>query len=104
MAALLLAATSAADAITVGLLALLAGPVAERGLAPRGDRVAAGRVVGLAAAVRVVDRVHRDAAALRALALVPAATGLADLHVLVLGVGQHADRAAALGADHPHLR
>ena len=59
-------------------------------------------MVGLAAAVRVVDRVHRDAAALRALALVAVAPGLADLHVLVLGVGEHADR-AALGADEPHL-
>src|SRR6202000_2472440 len=56
---LLLAATSAADDVTVGLLALLAGAVAERRLAPRGDRVATGRVVSLAAAVRVVDRVHR---------------------------------------------
>ena len=67
----------AADDQGVGLLALLAGPVAERRLAPRGHGVAAGGVVGLAAAVRVVDRVHRDAARLRALAAVAAAAGLA---------------------------
>src|SRR5207344_2945555 len=101
---LLLSATPAAHDVAVGLLALLAGPVAERRLAPRRHRVAAGRVVGLAAAVRVVDRVHRDAARLRALALVAVAARLADLEVLVLGVGEHSNRGPTLGAHHPHLR
>ena len=32
------------------------------------------------------------------------AAGLADLHVLVLGVGERADRRPAVGADQPHLR
>src|ERR1700760_2174046 len=45
--ALLLAAAPAADDVTIGLLALLAGPVAERRLAPRGDRVTARGVVRL---------------------------------------------------------
>src|SRR6478752_598626 len=103
-ATLLLAAAPAAHDVAVGLLALLAGAVPERGLAPGGHRVPAGRVVGLAAAVRVVDRVHRHAAALRPLPLVAAAAGLADLEVLVLGVGEGADGGAAIGADHPHLR
>src|SRR5262249_51610532 len=63
----------------VRLLALLAGAVTERGLAPWRDRVAARRVVGLATAVGVVHRVHRDPAGLRALALVTVAARLADL-------------------------
>src|SRR5258708_30498778 len=67
--ALLLAATPAAHDVAIGLLALLAGPVAERRLAPGSHRVATRRVVRLAAAVRVVDRVHRHATALGALAL-----------------------------------
>src|SRR5215467_72852 len=102
--ALLLAATTAADDVAVGLLALLAGAVAERRFAPRGDRVTAGGVVRLAAAVRVVDRVHRDAAGLRALALVAAAAGLPHLEILVLGVGEDADGGATVGANQPHLR
>src|SRR6185295_296050 len=89
---LLLSAAASAHDVAVGLLALLAGPVAERRLAPGGDRVAARRVVRLAAAVRVVDRVHRDAASLRTLALVAVAAGLADLDVLMLGVGEIAHR------------
>src|SRR4051794_37770292 len=62
------------------------------------------RVMRLSAAVRVVDRVHGDAAALRPLALVPVAAGLADLHVLMLGVRNRADGRAALPAHHPDLR
>src|SRR4051794_12677687 len=57
----------------------------------------------LAAAVRVVDRVHRRAARLRADAHVALAAGLADLHVLVVGVADRADGRAALRADHAHL-
>ena len=66
--------------------------------------MAARALVGLAAAVRMVHRVHGDATALRALALVAAAAGLADGHVLVLGVGERPDRRPALGAHHAHLR
>ena len=46
---------------------------------------------------------QRHAAGLRAAALVAVATGLADLHVLVLGVGEAADGRPALAADHAHL-
>src|SRR5665648_319800 len=55
-------ATSAHDQ-RVRSLALLTSPVSQGRLAPRGDRVAAGRVMRLAAAVRMVDRVHGDASA-----------------------------------------
>src|SRR4051794_20473415 len=57
----------------------------------------------LAAAVRVVDRVHRRAARLRAHAHVALAAGLADLDVLVVGVADRADGRAALGPDQAHL-
>src|SRR4051794_7810414 len=100
---LLLASATSADDHGVGSLALLAGAVAQRRLPPRGDRVAARRLVRLAAAVRVVDRVHGDAAGLRANALVALAAGLADGEILVLGVGERADGRAAVGADQPHL-
>src|SRR5206468_10618983 len=70
---------------------------------PRGHRVAAGRVGAPAAAVRMVYRVPRRAARLRAHAHVTLAAGLADRDVLVLGVADDPDGRAALGADHPHL-
>src|SRR6476646_9080346 len=101
---LLLSAATAAHDVAIGLLTLLTRAVAERRLAPRGHRVPTGRVVSLAAAVRVVDRIHRHAARLRSLALVAVAARLADLEVLVLGVGERANRGATLGADQPHLR
>src|ERR1700709_2243897 len=104
MSALLLSSAPAAHDVSIRLLALLPGAIAERRLAPGSYRVPTGGVVGLAAAVRVVDRVHRHTAALRPLALVAAATGLADLEVLVLGVGEHADCGATVGADQAHLR
>ena len=88
----LLASTATADDHRVGALALLAGPVAERRLAPRRDGMPTGRLVRLATAVRVVDGVHRDSARLRALALVAIAARLADLDVLVLGIGKRTQR------------
>src|SRR5436309_16056834 len=87
----------------VGLLVLLARGVAERRHAPRGDRVAARSGRALAAAVRVVDGVHRGAASLRALALVAVAPGLPDVDVLVLHVSDRAHGGAAIHADHAHL-
>src|SRR4051794_19052164 len=99
----LLPSLATADDVAVARLVLLAGAVPERGDAPRGDRVTARRGRALAAAVRVVDRVHRRAAGLRAHAHVTLAAGLADRDVLVLGVADDADGGAALAADHPHL-
>src|SRR5262249_19826262 len=57
----------------------------------------------LAATVRVVDRVHRGAARLRADALVTVAPRLAHVDVLVLDVADRADAGAALDRHHPHL-
>src|SRR4051812_18938011 len=90
-----LTAATAADDVTVRRLALLAGAVAERGLAPRRLRMVAERRAALAAAVRMVDRVHGLAARLRAHAHVPLAAGLADVDVLVVGVADHAHRGPA---------
>src|SRR5919108_76592 len=87
----LLASAAAAHDVAVGRLPLLARAVAERRHAPRRARMAARRVVRLAAAVRVVDGVHRHAARLRALAAVARAAGLAELDELVLRVAEHAD-------------
>src|SRR4051794_31633568 len=99
----LLPSLATAHDVAVTRLVLLAGAVPERGDAPRGDRVTARRGGALAAAVRVVDRVHGRAARLRADAHVPLATGLADLDVLVVGVADRAHGGSALGADHAHL-
>src|SRR5687768_6570514 len=69
-------------------------------LAPRRDRVTAARGLALAAAVRVVDRVHRDAADVWTPALVNVAASLADDDVDVVRVRDRADgRHADLG-DH----
>src|SRR3954463_14019368 len=78
----LLAATTAAVDVGVGLLALRRRAVAQRGHPPRRARVPARGGGALAAAVRLVDRVHGDAARLRAHAQMPLATGLADRDVL----------------------
>src|SRR3954453_13718363 len=72
-------------------------------LAPRGHRMAAARRLAFAAAMRMVDRVHRDTAH-RGLAAEPAVPpGLADHDILVVGVRDRTDRRAAFGADHAHL-
>src|SRR3954468_24810538 len=77
----------------VALLVRAAG--AALWLAPRADRVAAARGLALATAVRVVDRVHRDATHGRALALPAHAAGLAPVDVGLLGVADLADSRAA---------
>src|SRR4051794_25832389 len=59
--------------------------------------------MGLAAAVRVVDGVHGDAASLGPLAPVPRAAGLAQLDQLVLGVADRADRGPRLHRHQPHF-
>src|SRR5215207_11285378 len=101
-AAALLPAATAADDVSVGLLPLLAGAVADRRHAPGGHRVVAQRAGALAAAVRVVHRVHGGAARLRAHAHVALAAGLADGDVLVVGVADRPDRRAAVRAHEPH--
>src|SRR5690606_2145079 len=95
------AGTAAAHDHLVGLLALLAG--AALGLAPRGDRVATTRALALTTAERVVDRVHGHTTHVRALALPPVTTGLADLDQRCLGVADRAHRRTAVDRDPPHL-
>src|SRR3954447_3659406 len=92
----LLAAAAATDDELARLLLLLARAVTERRHAPGRARVAARCVVRLAAAVRVVDGVHGHTAGLRALAAMARAPSLAQLHKLVLGVADSADRGARL--------
>ena len=80
---------------------LLVAPrlVALGRLAPRAHRMAATRGAALAAAVRMVDRVHGHAAIVRAPALPARPAGLAVVDVLVVRVRHGADRRHALGAD-----
>src|SRR5215217_373507 len=81
------------------------GPLVRAGLralgrlAPRGHRVAPARGAAFAAAMRVVDRVHGDAAIVRALAEPAVAAGLADRDVHVVRVRHRADGAEALAVD-----
>ncbi len=56
-----------------------------------------------AAAVRMVDRVHGDAAVVRLAAEPAIATGLADRDIHVIGVGHRADRAGAAAVNQPLL-
>ena len=77
--------------------------VAERRHAPRRDRMTAGRRLALAAAVRMVDGVHRRAAHGRTHAAPAGAAGLAAGEVRVVGVAELADRGATGEADAAQL-
>src|ERR1700742_3377284 len=63
-------------------------------LAPRRHRVTAARGGAFAAALRMVDRVHADAAVMRTPAEPAGAARLADRDVHVIGIGHRADGAA----------
>src|ERR1700733_4683014 len=78
---------------------VLAGLLALGRLAPRGDRMTATRGLALAAAVRMVDRVHGDAAHDRPMAEPAGAAGLADHGVLVVRVRHRTDGRQTLGRD-----
>src|SRR6185312_16364218 len=80
-----------------------AGLAALGGLAPGGDRVTAAGGLALAAAMRVVDRVHGDATDVRAAAHVADAAGLAEHLVHVVRVGHGADRGHAAVEHHAQL-
>src|SRR5258708_14218733 len=72
-------------------------------LAPRRHRVPAARALAFAAAMRLVDRVHRGAAH-RGLAAEPAiAAGFADDDVLMIGVRHGTDRRPTFRPHHPRL-
>src|SRR6266513_477291 len=73
-------------------------------LAPRIRGWPAAGALALAAAERMIDRIHRHAADARAAAEPARLPGLADRQQLVLGVADFADRGEALAPHHPHLR
>src|ERR1044072_1524189 len=105
----LLHATVAHDHVRGALV--LARLVAARRLAPRRHRVTAARGLALAAAVRVVDGVHRNAAHRRADAVPARAAGLAIRDILMLDVadlphGRVADdrHTEHFARGHAHLR
>src|ERR1700761_1376166 len=77
--------------------------VALGALAPGGDRVTATRGAAFATAVRVIDRVHHDAADMRADALPAVAAGLAHRLVRLVGVRHRADRRHAFAAHDAQL-
>src|SRR5215218_11106781 len=77
--------------------------VAHGGLAPRRLRRHAGGALALTAAMRMVARVHDDAANLGPPAHVTRATGLAQVLVLVVEVAHLADRRHAAHAHAPDL-
>src|ERR1700742_453286 len=87
---LLLPLVAADENESVGRL-VRTGLLALGRLAPRCHRVTAARGAAFAAAVRMVDRVHRDAAVMR-LAPEPAiAAGLADRNIHVVRIGHCTD-------------
>src|SRR5262249_242195 len=76
---------------------------AALGLAPRADRVAAAGALTLAAAVRVVDRVHRDAADDRPPPFPAHAAGFAPVDVGLLGVAHLSNGCPAAHIDATNL-
>src|SRR5919201_4592863 len=103
LAAPLLSTATAADDQLVRLLVLRACALAERRYSPRRHGVATALRLPLAAAVRMVDGVHRRAAHGRSLALPAAATSLAGADVLVVDVADLPDRRATRNGHTPHL-
>src|SRR5664279_6428199 len=82
---------------------VVARPVALGERVPRRDRGLALAGAAFAAAVRVVDRVHRDAAHRRADALPALRAGLAVVAQAVLFVAHLADRRPAIDVDAAHF-
>src|SRR5690606_23221750 len=93
----LLAGVATADDVLVALLVGVTGATLR--LTPGSDGVTSAGRLALATAVRVVHRVHRDAADGRAHALPAVAAGLAPVDVRLLGVADLADRGAAARVD-----
>src|SRR5262249_21151914 len=69
-----------------------AGLLALGGEAPRRHRVPTAGCAALAAAMRMIDRVHGDAPIVRTFAHPTFAPGLADRNIHVVRVGHRADR------------
>src|SRR5439155_9442481 len=78
---------------------VLAGLLALGGEAPRRDRMPATGGPPFAAAMRMVDRIHRHTAIVRPPAHPALAAGLADRDVHVVGIRHRPDRAHAAAAD-----
>src|SRR4051812_31762857 len=78
------------------------GALALGRLAPRSNRVTATRGAAFTTAVRMVDRVHDDAAVMRLLTAPTRTTGLTVVDVAVVRVGNRTDRSKA-GAVHEAL-
>src|SRR5262245_30886053 len=78
---------------------VLAGLLALGGKAPGSDRMTAAGGAPFAAAMRMVDRVHGDAAIVRTPAHPALAAGLADRNVHVVGVRDRPDRPHAAAVD-----
>src|SRR5882762_6587610 len=68
-------------------------------LAPWGHRMTAARGAAFAAAVRMVDRVHGDAAVMRLAAEPAVAAGLADRDIHVIRVGHRTDGPGAAAVN-----
>src|SRR5579863_4340242 len=68
-------------------------------LAPRSHRVPAARSFTFAAAMRMIDRVHRNAAIVRALAQPALTSRLAERNVFVIAVADNADRRHTFGGN-----
>src|SRR5690349_17952852 len=78
---------------------VLAGLLALGGEAPRRDRMPAAGGAPFAAAMRMVDRIHRHTAIVRPPAQPARAPGLADRDVHVVGIRHRPDRRHAAPAD-----
>src|SRR5690606_32033531 len=74
---------------------VLAGLLALRGKAPGRNRMAPARGAAFASAVRMIDRVHGDAAVMRHTALPAIAAGLTDRDVHMVGIGHRTNRCIA---------
>src|SRR5205823_10049327 len=92
----LLAAPPTTHDVSIRRLVLLASAVAEGRHSPRRHRMAARGRRAFAAAVGVVDRVHRRPTRLWPRAHVALASGLSDLDVLMVGIADHPDGGPAL--------
>src|SRR5882757_4269193 len=95
---LLLPLVAADENESVGRL-VRAGLLALGGLAPRGHRMTAAGGAAFAAAVRMVYRVHGDAAVMRLAAEPAIATGLADRNVHVVRIRHRTDGPGAAAVN-----
>src|SRR5688500_18588551 len=99
----MLAEPATAEDQLVTVLLRMTGDATRRRHAGLADRMAPVVAAAFAAAQRVIDRVHRLGARVRAIAHVALPAGLADADVDVVEVSQLANGCAALALDAAHL-